>query len=39
MSYAVGPSKPRGQPKGGYSAVNDDEESLANPLISGNAKR
>ena len=36
MSYAVGPSKPRGQPKG-YSAVNDDEESLANPLISGNA--
>jgi hypothetical protein len=39
MSYAVGSSsKPRGQPKG-YSAISDDEEQLANPLISGNAKR
>ena len=41
MSYAVNNTKPRGQPNGGsYSKVNNgDEESLANPLISGNAKR
>ena len=42
MSYAVGSnnSKPRAN-RAAYSKVDskDDEESLANPLLSGNVKR
>ena len=39
MSYAMDPSKPQDQSKEGYSAVNDDKNTRAKPLNSGNAKR